>query len=127
MDAAERATNISTPQSMPWAAANHIENFTPARRQVDRYCVTRSAPAGTAGKMYPGSLDCEMLKNRIGTSIQMSKKSGQEFRGSSGSFLGPSGSMVDSLPRDNMRRTYSVTARTSTIVQGIVASKNTGR
>jgi len=53
----------------------------PTPRQAARYSATSSAAAGTAGTMYPGSFDCDALKNRIGTTIQIRRNRSQESSG----------------------------------------------
>src|SRR5208282_6854401 len=86
MEAAESAAKMSSPQRIPWAAANGNESLLwslvgASLRRAARYSATSRAPAGTAGKMYPGNLDCDALKNKTGTSIQMRRNSGQESSG----------------------------------------------
>ena len=62
-------------------------------------------------------LNCDALKNKMGTSIQIKRKSGHES----------SAPVKASLPSDQISRARPATASTSTITQGIMASRNTGR
>src|SRR5882672_8682657 len=85
--------------------------------RVRRYSVTSNAAAGIEGRMYPGNFDCEMLKNKTGTSIQISRKNCHES----------SGVAKDSFLSDHRSRNLSATARINHSVQGISASSSTGR
>src|SRR5882672_7340240 len=87
------------------------------RWPLRKYSDTNSAPAGMEGRMYPGSLDCEALKNRTGTSSQISRNNCHESSDvANASFLS-----------DQSRRNFCATERINHNVQGISASNKTGR
>src|SRR5271154_1877657 len=54
--------------------------FTPRSDVVRTILIAKSSPSGgIAGRMYPGNLDCDTLKKRMGKTAQHAKKNPGDF------------------------------------------------
>src|SRR5207248_2996262 len=81
--------------------------------RVRAYSATNNAPAGSAGKMYPGNFDLDIEKKITGMRIQITRNMFSD-------------SVLDMARRCHHARAASIAAATTNIVHGIKASSRTG-
>src|SRR4051794_17535689 len=91
------------------------------------YSAVSSAAAGIDGRMYPGSLAREILKNTIGRMIQINRKLVRPSS-SAGSTAVGSPSIGCEFVRHRFHVVFpaSIRAGTANKVQGMVANRKTG-